>query len=111
MDVVLAVAEVGGVAEAAAVVLTLVATRATNAVTLLDRAEGGADVFELIVDVQGDFAQTNHQAENSDRRDQDQFSRDNETSFVVLKGVDELEHESIFRSWGLLCVRGECHGR
>jgi hypothetical protein len=54
---------------------------------------------------------TDDQAEDSDRRDQDQFGRNNETRFVVLEGVDELEHEKVLRSWGLLSVRCESHRR
>ena len=63
---------------------------------------GRADVFELVVDVQRHLAQPDDQTENRDRRDQNQLSRDNETSFVVLQGVDELEHVRVFHSWGLL---------
>lgn len=63
MDVVLAVAEVGGVAEAAAGEVTLVAAGAAGVVALLNRAEGRADVFEFVVDVERNFAQTDDQTD------------------------------------------------
>jgi len=77
-----------------------VATDRLSVVALLHAAEGRTDVFQFVVDVQRQLAQADNQTQNTDRGDQNQFSRDNETSFVVLEGVDELEHVSVFRVVG-----------
>ena len=99
-DVVLPIAEVGGVTEAAARSVALVAASAADVEALLHTAEGRANVFEFVVNVQGDFAQPDDQTEDSDRRDQNQLRRNNETGFVVLQSTDELEHERVFRKVG-----------
>src|SRR5579871_1243847 len=59
---------------------------------LVDRTECGTDVFQFVVDVQGDFRQTDDQAQHSDGRDQNQLSRNDETSFVVDQGSEERRH-------------------
>jgi len=99
-NVILPVAEVSGVVETAAVGVALVAANATDVVALLNGTEGRSDVFEFVVNVQGNFAQTDDQTEDSDGRNQNQLSRNNETGVVVLQSVDELEHGRIFRAVG-----------
>ena len=99
--IILAIAEVGLVAEAAAVENALVAADRLGVVALLDTAKGRADIFEFVVDVQRNLAETDDQTEDRDGRNQHQFRRDNETGFVILKGSDELEHGRVFRAVGV----------
>lgn len=111
MDIVLAITEVSCITEAAACAVSLVTADTTEVVTLLHRTERRANIFQLVVDVQRHFTQPHDQPQNSDGRDQNQFRRNNETRFVVLQGIDELEHQKVFRAWGLLFVPGESHRR
>ena len=87
-----AIAEVRGVLEAASGEVSLVTAGPLGVVALLNAAEGGTAVFEFVVDVERDFAQSDDQTQNCDRGDQDQFGGNDETGFVVLQGGDELEH-------------------
>ena len=59
---------------------------------LVDRAEGGSDVFEFVVDSVGDFSKTDDDSENRDRGNQNQLSRNNEAGFVVDQLCEDVRH-------------------
>ena len=107
MNVVLAVAEVAAVAERAAAALALVAGRTGAAVGLLHGTECGADVFEFVVDVEGDFRKTDDETEDGDGRNQDEFGGDDETGFVAIQLADEVRHVCLPGRG----IEGSCDGR
>ena len=84
-DVVLAVAEVGVIAEVRSVGLGFVCVQSGEAVTLIQATDRGGDVFQFFADRLSDFSETHDQTEYGDRGDQDQFGGDHKTSFVVEK--------------------------
>ena len=96
LDIVLAVTEVRGVLEAATAHVTFVAASALNTIALLHRSEGRANVFEFVVDIEGEFRQADDHAENGDGGYQDQFSRDNETGVVVDQLAAERHVSDLF---------------
>ena len=96
VDIVLSVAEVCFVAEVAAGFMPLVTATALSTVTLVEAGEGRADVFEFVVDVEGDFGEAHNHAEDGDGGHQNQFSRDDETSVVV----DQFAAERHDFYWG-----------
>ena len=56
---------------------------------LVKRTEGVGDVVEFGVDGDGHFAQSDDQAEDRNGGDQDEFGRNDETSFVI---PERLQH-------------------
>jgi len=86
------VAEINLVLVLAAVARSLVAAGSTRLERLVHRSEGGTDVFQFVIDVSRNFGETNHQSQNSDRGDQDQFARNNETVFVVVELSEGVVH-------------------
>jgi hypothetical protein len=64
-------------------------------VGLIDAADRGTNIFEFMVDIEGDFRQSNNQSENSNRGDQDQFGRDNKTRFVMAQLSQHRSHVQV----------------
>ena len=87
------VAEVGLVLVLASLIGAFVTAGALNAEGLVHAAEGGADVFEFIVDVAGDFGESDDESEDGDGGDEDEFSGDDETVFVVVEGLERVNHD------------------
>jgi hypothetical protein len=92
-DVAVVVAEVLTIAVFRAVGATHVSIESTHLVRLVDVAKGSTDVFEFVVDVEGDFRQADDHGQDSNGGDQDKFSRNNETGFVIQEGVKEVGHD------------------
>ena len=72
-------------------------------------SEGGSDVFEFVVDVEAQFAQSDDESQDGDRGDEHQFSRDNETSVVVQERVEE-SHECVLWLGVMLMLKRKSTG-
>ena len=94
------VAFVGAVVKAEALDVTMAAATAVistfsksgNIVALRNRSEGVRDVVEFVSDCVSDSSQADDHGENADRHDENQFSRDDETGFVVKKCIECVSH-------------------
>lgn len=65
----------------------------TVGVTLLDVPKRRPDIIEFRHNGIAHAAEPGHEADNADRRDEDQFRRENETSFVPQKLPYVCRHE------------------
>ena len=92
LDIAGLVAEVAAVLEAASLFAPAVATRSLDAVSLIHRSERGADVFQFVIDIVGDFGEADDQGQDRDGGDQDQFSGDDETALIVVQGEEKIRH-------------------
>ena len=99
LDIVLAVAHISIVAEGTAGRLSLAALEALHAERLIHTADGGADVFEFLVDATGDFGESDNHGEDGDGGDQHEFGRDDEAGFVV----DQLSENLVVHGGHLSC--------
>ena len=59
-------------------------------VRLAERTEGVGEIVEFGVDGDGHFTEADHESEDTDGRDEDQFGRNDETSFVIPQGVQAI---------------------
>jgi len=95
LDIELAVAVFGLIPVAAAKDLAAMSGSTVDLITLPHAGEGRTDIFQLIVNIQGDFAQSHDQPQHSNRGDQNQFRRNNKSSFVVQQVVQASVHRLI----------------
>lgn len=82
--------DVAGSAEEAFEFSAILRGETAVGVGLAERAEGVGDVVQFGVDRDSDFAESNDEAEDSNGGDQNQFSRNDETSFVIPQGVQTV---------------------
>ena len=90
VNVEFAAAEVCTVLEVAHFGFAFVTAEAIDTVWLLYAVESSSDVFEFIIDVQCNFAESDNQSENCDCWDKNKFSRNNETGFVVEECIKSV---------------------
>ena len=82
--------DVAGSAEEAFEFSAILRGETAVGVGLAERAEGVGDVVQFGVDRDSDFAESNDEAEDSNGGDQNQFSRNDENSFVIPQGVQTV---------------------
>ena len=89
----LAVAQISMIAEPAAGHRGFVTCSQTSIdIALLHCSERRTDVFEFLINGVRNFAEPNNERQHSDRRDQDQFRRDNKPGLVVVQCIQKLAH-------------------
>jgi hypothetical protein len=93
-NVAVVVTEVLTITVLRAVGTTHVAIESTDLVGLIDISERCTHIFEFVVDVEGDFGQPDDHGQDSNGRDEDEFGRNDETSFVVDQLVEQVSHDS-----------------
>jgi len=95
-DVAAVVALVLEVQICAAYNFALLAASQRKVVGLVDAANRRAQVFQFFVDAVGQFCQADDHAKHTDGADENQFSRNYEAVFIILKSVDQV-HRSYSR--------------
>ncbi len=77
VDVTGLIAEVRFVLVVAATNRRLVTARALHRIRLIQAAESRTQVFQFVIDIEADFRQSDDHSQYGDRRNDDQFGRDN----------------------------------
>ena len=104
------IAEVAAILELAAADVALMSACSLQRERLVEAADGRSDVFKFVVDIEAHFGQSNDHSEDSDSGDDHQFSRDDETSFVIHEASENCGHGcgSFLRIRGIDCLAVIC---